>query len=163
MIGRFPDYKLEFLAAIAPSLLLESFTAALISQGWVEHSTNKFICQEVFITISQRDYAEYLGRCHLAIAMAGTATEQFVGLGKPAITIAGSGPQFTAHFATLQQRLLGCSILLGDSAESVADKLEYLLQNPPKWQEIAFNGRQRMGSAGASDRIAQWLLGNFCP
>ncbi len=95
--------------------------------------------------------------------MAGTATEQFVGLGKPAITIAGSGPQFTAHFATLQQRLLGCSILLGDSAESVADKLEYLLQNPPKWQEIAFNGRQRMGAAGASDRIAQWLLGNFCP
>ena len=40
---------------------------------------------------------------------------------------------------------------------------EYLLQNPPQWQEIAFNGRQRMGSAGASDRIAQWLLGNFCP
>ncbi len=82
IIGRFPDYKLEFLAAIAPSLPLESFTAALTSQGWGEHSTNKFICQEVFITISQRDYAEYLGRCHLAIAMAGTATEQFVGLGK---------------------------------------------------------------------------------
>lgn len=163
MIGRFPDYKLEFLAAIAPSLPLESFTAALISRGWREHSTNKFICQEVFITISQRDYAEYLGRCHLAIAMAGTATEQFVGLGKPAITIAGSGPQFTPHFAKLQQRLLGCSILLGDSAESVADKLEYLLQNPPQWQEIAVNGRQRMGSAGASDRIAQWLLDNFCP
>ncbi|MFM7881395.1 MAG: glycosyltransferase, partial [Microcystis panniformis] len=56
-----------------------------------------------------------------------------------------------------------CSILLSDSAESVADKLEYLLQNPPKWQEIAVNGRQRMGSAGASDRIAQWLLDNFCP
>ncbi|AKV71223.1 hypothetical protein VL20_6511 [Microcystis panniformis FACHB-1757] len=52
--------------------------------------------------------------------MAGTATEQLVGLGKPAITIAGSGPQFTPHFAKLQQRLLGCSILLGDSADSVA-------------------------------------------
>ncbi|MFM7790075.1 MAG: glycosyltransferase, partial [Microcystis panniformis] len=60
-------------------------------------------------------------------------------------------------------RLLGCSILLCDSAESVADKLEYLLQNPPQWQEIAVNGRQRMGPAGASDRIAQWLLDNFCP
>jgi uncharacterized protein (TIGR03492 family) len=97
VIGRFPDYKLEFLAAIAPSLPLESFTAALISQGWREHSTNKFICQEVFITISQRDYAEYLGRCHLAIAMAGTATEQFVGLGKPAITIAVD-PQIYSPF-----------------------------------------------------------------
>jgi uncharacterized protein (TIGR03492 family) len=163
VIGRFPDYKLEFLAAIAPSLPLESFTAALISQGWREHSTNKFICQEVFITISQRDYAEYLGRCHLAIAMAGTATEQFVGLGKPAITIAGFEPQFTPHFAKLQQRLLGCSILLGDSAESVADKLEYLLQNPPKWQEIAVNGRQRMGLAGASDSHCPMVTRQFLP
>jgi uncharacterized protein (TIGR03492 family) len=157
----FPDQKLEFLAAIAPSLPLESFTAALISQGWQPRSTNKFFCQEVFITISQTDYAEYLSRCHLAIAMAGTATEQFVGLGKPAITIAGSGPQFTPHFARLQQRLLGCSILLADSAESVPEKLEYLRQNPQQWTEIAANGHQRMGAAGASHRIAQWLLSNF--
>jgi uncharacterized protein (TIGR03492 family) len=158
----FPEQKLEFLAAIAPSLPLESFTAALISQGWQALSTNKFFCQEVFITISQTDYAEYLSRCHLAIAMAGTATEQFVGLGKPAITIAGSGPQFTPHFAQLQQRLLGCSILLADSAESVPEKLEYLRQNPQQWTEIAANGHQRMGAAGASHRIAQWLLSNFC-
>jgi uncharacterized protein (TIGR03492 family) len=161
IIQRFPDYQLEFLAAIAAALPLGSFTAALISQGWREHSTNTFICQDVFITISPSDYAEYLSRCHLAIAMAGTATEQFVGLGKPAITIAGSGPQFTPHFARLQQRLLGCSILLADNAESVPEKLEYLLQNPQQWQEIAVNGRQRMGAAGASDRIAQWLLSNF--
>lgn len=161
IIQRFPDYKLEFLAAIAPSLPPESFTAALISQGWRRHSTNTFICQDVFMTISPSDYAEYLSRCHLAIAMAGTATEQFVGLGKPAITIAGSGPQFTPHFARLQQRLLGCSILLANSAESVPEKLDYLLQNPQQWQEIAVNGHQRMGEAGASDRIAQWLLSNL--
>jgi len=161
IIQRFPDYKLEFLAAIAPSLPLESFAAALTSQGWRETSINTFTCQDVFITISPSNYAEYLSRCHLAIAMAGTATEQFVGLGKPVITIAGSGPQFTPHFARLQQRLLGCSILLGDSAESVPEKLKYLLQNPQQWAEIAVNGRQRMGAAGASDRIAQWLLSNF--
>jgi len=39
--------------------------------------------------------------------MAGTATEQFVGLGKPAIAIPGIGPQFTAAFAEAQSRHLG--------------------------------------------------------
>jgi uncharacterized protein (TIGR03492 family) len=161
VIARFPDYKLEFLAAISPSLDQKSFISPLIQQGWRETSINTFICPDVSLIISQSHYAEYLSRCHLAIAMAGTATEQFVGLGKPAITIAGSGPQFTPHFARLQQRLLGCSILLGDSAESVPEKLEYLLQNPQQWQKIASNGKIRMGASGASERIAQWLLSNF--
>jgi uncharacterized protein (TIGR03492 family) len=161
IITRFPNCQLEFLAAIAPSLPLASFISLLMSQGWQALSTNTFICQDISLNISQSNYAEYLSRSHLAIAMAGTATEQFVGLGKPAITIAGDGPQFTPDFARLQQRLLGCSILLADNADSAAEKLAYLRKNPQLWSEIADNGRQRMGQAGASDRIAQWLLSNL--
>ena len=39
--------------------------------------------------------------------MAGTATEQAIGLAKPVIQIEGKGPQFTKSFAEAQRRLLG--------------------------------------------------------
>ncbi len=57
-------------------------------------------------------FLECLHKVEIAIAMAGTATEQFVGLGKPAITFPGHGPQFTYAFAEAQSRHLGSSIIL---------------------------------------------------
>jgi uncharacterized protein (TIGR03492 family) len=46
--------------------------------------------------------SDFLAWGDLALAMAGTATEQFVGLGKPALVIPGAGPQFTRLFAERQ-------------------------------------------------------------
>jgi uncharacterized protein (TIGR03492 family) len=161
IIDSFADYRLEFVAAIAPSLDLESFTAPLLSGNWQRQSINQFICQDTRLTLSSSDYAANLARADLAIAMAGTATEQFVGLGKPAITIEGTGPQFTPRFAELQTRLLGCSIIPVAEPEAVAGKIRKLLQDPRRWREIDLNGRKRMGDAGASERIAEWLVGNW--
>tara|TARA_Y100001978_G_C23597059_1_gene386784 strand:+ start:99 stop:425 length:327 start_codon:yes stop_codon:yes gene_type:complete len=39
--------------------------------------------------------------------MAGTASEQAIGLSKPIVQIEGEGPQFTKSFAEAQRRLLG--------------------------------------------------------
>jgi uncharacterized protein (TIGR03492 family) len=90
--------------------------------------------------------------------MAGTATEQFVGLGKPAITIEGSGPQFTPRFARLQGRLLGPSVRVVSRPGEVVAELKDLLQDPERWRAIAENGHRRMGGPGASERIARWIL-----
>ena len=69
--------------------------------------------------LTQTAYADCLQGAEAAIAMAGTATEQFVGLGKPAFTTPGAGPQFTPTFAQLQTRLLGPSVILVDTAEAM--------------------------------------------
>jgi uncharacterized protein (TIGR03492 family) len=89
--------------------------------------------------------------------MAGTATEQFIGLGKPAIAIPGNGPQYNAGFAEAQSRLLGPSLTLVKQPSQVLPAIQSLLKNPDLLHEIAKNGTQRMGSAGAARRIAECL------
>ena len=90
--------------------------------------------------------------------MAGTATEQFIGLGKPAIIIPGKGPQFTPAFAEAQTRLLGASVTLVEQPNQVAGALQCLLNDPDRLQTIVENGRRRMGEPGAAQRIATCLL-----
>jgi len=75
------------------------------------------------------------------------ATEQFVGLGKPAIAIPGIGPQFTAAFAEAQSRHLGPSLILVEQPTQVATVVQSLLRDPERLQLIAENGVRRMGEA----------------
>ena len=90
--------------------------------------------------------------------MAGTATEQFISLGKPAFIIPGKGPQFTPAFAEAQTRLLGESIVLVPQAQDVGLEIDRLLQQPDRLQSIAKNGLLRMGTPGAAKRIADCLM-----
>jgi uncharacterized protein (TIGR03492 family) len=89
--------------------------------------------------------------------MTGTGTEQFVGLGKPAITLPGAGPQFTPAFAEAQTRLLGPSVTLVQQPAEVVSAVQALLQAPDRLQLIAANGRHRLGPSGAAARIADRL------
>ena len=93
--------------------------------------------------------------------MAGTATEQFVGLGKPAFIIPGEGPQFTPLFAEAQTRLLGSSVILVKKPSDVAAQIQTLFANPDRLHAIAKNGVRRMGEAGAAKRIAECLMKNW--
>ncbi|BAY44587.1 hypothetical protein SAMD00079811_21880 [Scytonema sp. HK-05] len=157
-----------FLGAIAPSLHFESIRQILESQGWHPHAeppikipdTNAltFKQKNAFFILSQNAYNDCLHLGDMAIAMAGTATEQFVGLGKPAITIPGSGPQFTPVFAEAQSRHLGASVILVEEPVEVAGAVRSLLSNPDTLQAIAENGIRRMGKPGAAKRIAEYLM-----
>ncbi|KAG0629606.1 hypothetical protein M758_1G116400 [Ceratodon purpureus] len=88
------------------------------------------------------------------IAMAGTATEQLVGQGKPVFTIPGEGPQFTAAFADAQSRLLGESVVLESNTKELARRMKDVLSNADELLRIANNGRMRMGAPGASSSIS---------
>ncbi|XWK86401.1 MAG: lipid-A-disaccharide synthase-related protein [Phormidium sp.] len=172
IVDTFRDRTVLFLGAIAPSLSLEPLKETLERLGWrlrsAQFSTAKLPISDstalVFsqgkyqLILTQKAFNDCLQAADFAIAMAGTATEQFVGLGKPAITIPGQGPQFTYAFAEAQSRLLGPSILLVEKPRLVAKSLKYLLKNPDRLQLIAANGPRRMGKPGASRRIAQCLL-----
>jgi uncharacterized protein (TIGR03492 family) len=99
----------------------------------------------------------------MAIAMAGTATEQFVGLGKPAFILSGKGPQFTPAFAEAQTRLLGDSVIWVEHPQQVPKEVQSLLQDPQRLQHIRENGQRRLGKPGAAQRIAQLLITQYLP
>lgn len=172
ILDTFRDRSVLFLGAIAPGLSLDPLQKTLETQGWrlksakfwetklpIQDATALVFSQgKSHLILTQKAFNDCLQASNFAIAMAGTATEQFVGLGKPAIVIPGKGPQFTYAFAEAQSRLLGPSILLVEKPRLVAQSLKYLLQNPDRLQLIAANGPRRMGKPGASRRIAQCLV-----
>lgn len=175
LMHTFRDRKLLFLAAIAPGLSLEPLQKTLEAQGWRPPSSPSMLAtlqiqdegalvftqKSATIILTQQDYNFCLLKGDCCIAMAGTATEQFVGLGKPAIAIPGKGPQFTPTFAEAQSRLLGPSLILVEQPEKVASVVQHLLREPDWLQLIAENGLQRMGEPGAAARIANCLIEKF--
>ena len=156
-----------FLGAIAPGLDCSILSQTLHIQGWRPSTESPipisdpdsliFKQKNAYFILTQQAYNDCLQWGDLAIAMAGTATEQFIGLGKPAIAIPGNGPQYNAGFAEAQSRLLGPSLALVKQPSQVLPAIQSLLKNPDLLHEIAKNGTQRMGSAGAARRIAECL------
>ena len=100
----------------------------------------------------------------VGLVTAGTATEQLVGLGIPALSMPGPGPQFKRQFAMRQSRLLGGAVLPCQSKEELADRLQRLLKDDSLRQRLGRIGNRRMGTAGGSAALAalisQLLLGH---
>ena len=171
----FSERSLLFLGAIYSALSLDRLREILERQGWSQQSPEStvpnlplndptaliFTKRNATLILTQDDYNLCLLKGDCCIAMAGTATEQFVGLGKPAIAIPGSGPQFTPAFAEAQTRLLGPSVILVEQPDKVASIVQQLLRDPDWLQLIAENGSQRMGQPGAAKRIANCLMERF--
>jgi uncharacterized protein (TIGR03492 family) len=160
-----------FVGAIAPSLDLNTLAETVQSQGWQTHldlplpfpDANALIFKQrnAYLVLTQQSYNECLHWGDVAIAMAGTATEQFIGLGKPAIAIPGEGPQYTPAFAEAQSRLLGLSLILVEQPVQVAQVVRSLFTNPDTLHIIRENGVRRMGKPGAARRIADCLGEKF--
>ncbi|MGA1131996.1 MAG: lipid-A-disaccharide synthase-related protein [Prochlorotrichaceae cyanobacterium] len=163
----YPGRRLLLLAALTPGLDRESFLQGLVAQGWrnalpptypVTPCSDSFSRNSTILQISQTAFPEYLHLADIAIAMAGTASEQFAGLGKPVLSILGRGPQFTPAFAEAQTRLLGASLTLCRHPAEIGTEVKKLMSDPDRLQLIAQNGRQRMGEPGAAQRIANHLI-----
>jgi uncharacterized protein (TIGR03492 family) len=153
--------QLNFQAAIAPALDLKSFTIGAVTQGWQVRSRSEktviLIQNNSILTLSQEHNQEFFRQADVAIAMAGTATEQFVGLGKPVVTFPGEGPQFTYRFAEAQSRLLGCGICLVANPGLAGKAIAKLIDDEELLKQIVFNGKRRLGETGAAKRIAECL------
>ena len=164
--------NLVFLAGIAPGLDCDILAKTLKNHWHIvpnEESPIKipddqaltFKQKNAYLVLTQTAYNDCLHLGDIAIAMAGTATEQFVGLGKPAFIVPGEGPQFTPLFAEAQSRLLGSSVILVKNPADVAVEIKTLLANPDRLYAIAKNGDRRMGKPGAAQRIAEFLMKNW--
>jgi uncharacterized protein (TIGR03492 family) len=114
-------------------------------------------------------FAALLKGSQVVVSMAGTATEQAVGLGKPVLQLAGAGPQFTAGFAEAQRRLLGPAVHCAEGAvgasstlDASAALLQALLQLPE--QTLAayrLEGERRLGQRGGIKQMAEAIVGAF--
>ena len=103
-------------------------------------------------------FNRWAGWAEVGLATAGTATEQLVGLGIPALSLPGRGPQFTQGFAQRQSRLLGGSVTPCRSAEELRRRLAALLDNGGLRDQLGAIGRQRMGPAGGSAELARLVI-----
>lgn len=156
-----------FLAAIAPNLDIDPLAASLQHQGWhlktssgvIDNTASSLLFTQGIhrLGLIRSGFNDCIHIADGAIAMAGTATEQFVGLGKPVLIIPGHGPQFTPAFADAQTRLLGPSVTLVPHPNQVGHHIDEIFKDENQLQLIQKNGKRRMGPAGASERIAHTL------
>ena len=106
------------------------------------------------LLIGSGRFADWAGWAEIGLAAAGTATEQLVGLGIPALSLPGPGPQFKRGFAERQSRLLGGAVAVCDSPAALAARLKLLLREPALRAALGRIGRRRMGPAGGSEALA---------
>lgn len=104
-------------------------------------------------------FGDVVSASDLVIGMAGTAVEQAVGLGKPAVTFPGRGAQFTKAFAAAQKRLLGdavCLVLSADPREVAAEVMS-ILSDSYRYSHMSEAGVNRMGGPGAVSRLVEYV------
>jgi len=152
------DENFLFLTAISPNIPIKELEYILFSQNFIKDvETEDYILfkNNNHVLILTHAFSDCIHHAQIGLCMAGTATEQFVGLGKPAIAIFGKGPQFTKKFALLQKRLLGDSLFIAKNPEEIPKIFSLIYNNNELLEKISLNGRKRMGEKGASKRIAE--------
>lgn len=158
-----PGRMVALQAAIAPGLDLGLLENCLRAAHW-QRQGNSSATSWIFsrggatLELGVGCFWSWARTAHFAIATAGTATEQVVGLGKPVVTISGRGPQFTPAFAEAQTRLLGSSVRWAQAPAEVPGLIAELLSDPVAWRSAVQNGRQRLGMPGAAKRIADCVI-----
>ena len=81
-----------------------------------------------------------------------------MGLGIPALSLPGPGPQFHRPFARRQSRLLGGAVRPCSTGAELRERLQTLLSTPELRKKLGTIGRRRMGSPGGSARLAEFVL-----
>ena len=125
------DYfqKIEFNFALVNSLSMIKTREIMESRKWVslerinEKNLLRFKYKSITVNLFWNTFSEILIQSRLCISMAGTASEQAIGLGKPVIQIEGKGPQFTKSFAEAQRRLLGQFVFCASNYKNKNDQI----------------------------------------
>ncbi len=100
--------------------------------------------------------------CEFAISLAGTASEQIAGLRKPVIGFIGTGAQSTDGRMVNNHKLLGDAFIYErDYPNGVIQDINRLLNSPQEREDRGKVGLQRMGKAGATQKVAQYIVEHF--
>jgi uncharacterized protein (TIGR03492 family) len=168
-------------AALVPELSAAAVQSLASARGWQSEAVPAAAAGtaanpgllisrgNLLLELHWQGFAALLKGSQVVVSMAGTATEQAVGLGKPVLQLAGAGPQFTAGFAEAQRRLLGPAVHCAEGAvgasstlDASAALLQALLQLPE--QTLAayrLEGERRLGQRGGIKQMAEAIVGAF--
>jgi uncharacterized protein (TIGR03492 family) len=169
---------LRLQAALVGALTATEVLEAAAPLGWTlaepDRGSNATVLRRghLELRLVWQGFVEVLRDSDLLLAMAGTAAEQAVGLGKPVLQLAGPGPQFNGRFAEAQRRLLGAGVTCapGESGEDatlrttaamVADQLEHLgdPERGSAWRrDLEKIAAARLGPPGGSARQAEAIM-----
>jgi uncharacterized protein (TIGR03492 family) len=178
LAGRLPQpQQLRISAALVGGLQATAIERLAAPLGWMpaagtDRGQGLRHRSGLEVELAWSDFGRQLAAADLVLAMAGTATEQAVGLGKPVLQLAGRGPQFTAGFAEAQRRLLGPAVLcapqepgspaaLEATAALGAELLQRLAdprQGPLLRRRHAAAAAERIGDGGGSERLAAAIM-----
>lgn len=111
--------------------------------------------------VTKGRFADVLRLSRLVVSMAGTASEQAVGLGKPLIQVPSSGVQGERYVKMKMEYFGESALAVPRDPERIADAVLELLGDPARCARMAAAGRERMGEPGASRAIADVILGEF--
>jgi len=154
--------KIEFNFAIVNALSSSKIKEIFLTRKWVylEKIKDKFLLKfkykSLVVNIYWHNFDQILLKSKCCISMAGTASEQAIGLGKPVIQIEGKGPQFTKSFAEAQRRLLGKYVFCASNYKDKNDQINqtikliikviYLIKLNKKFMiSCNENGKKRLG------------------
>ena len=174
------DNELSLDMALVGSLNNYELEKLVNSVGWDLQIFNnnlpdKLVCKDHKINIYRDSFVEVLQSSDIILAMAGTATEQAVGLGKPIVQFPGNGPQFTGLFAEAQRRLLGPTVFcvsshlqeknnFENSAQMILQLLHRIHNDSSFQQECQKQARNRLGVSSFSAReITRDIMQDFLP
>ena len=143
--------------------LLRDLGYAPVAAPPVSGAATAWCCGAQRLLIGPGRFADWAGWAELGLAAAGTATEQLVGLGIPALSLPGPGPQFKRGFAERQSRLLGGAVAVCNRPEDLARRLARLLEDPLLRARMGRTGRLRMGGTGGSAALAALVQQRLLP
>ena len=157
---------IAILAAVGPQPSVEALETILLEQNFRRGlppsdqlgAAACWVRGPLMLLIGVKRFKEWAGWAEAGVATAGTATEQLVGLGIPALSLPGPGPQFHWAFARRQSRLLGGAVHPCGTADELGQRLEQLLSDPLLRERLGRIGRRRMGPPGGSARLAELVL-----
>ena len=164
---------LQIKAALVGALNAENLAPMAHSLGWQLNAAGSAMGRGPWrIALVWGGFGEILASSDLVLSMAGTATEQAVGLALPVLQLAGDGPQFTAGFAEAQRRLLGDGLFwapgptgshatLAQTARLAGDLLARLRdpeRSKPLRQRLEELAQERIGPPGGSQRMAAAII-----
>lgn len=152
-----PHMPVRWLCALAPTLDPSAVTASATAAGWSAADT--LLTRGAATVLLTTDFSGAVRDADVVVSLAGTASEQAAGMGRPVVAFPGAGTQFTPSFLAAQQRLLGDALVAAPSWTDAAGVVDRLLGNPEERLRRGAAGRLRMGPPGAIGRISESVLG----
>lgn len=109
------------------------------------------VCNGLEVFLYEGEVADVAASAEVLLGMAGTANQVCAGLGVPVVSVNEKGKR-------VQKKLLGdAEILVEPQAVALANAVIEILENPELHKKMAQAGRSRLGTAGLTDHVVQWL------